>query len=95
MGVLIQGKWTDGELPEETGQTGQFKRIDSAFRDRVSASGSSGFKTELGRHQLYVAHGCPLAHRAPICRAFKKLEDLVSIAYAIPGRKAAAPKIAV
>ena len=29
MGVLIDGKWTDGELPQETSQTGQFKRVDS------------------------------------------------------------------
>ena len=30
MGVLIDGKWTDGELPQETGETGQFKRVDSS-----------------------------------------------------------------
>jgi glutathionyl-hydroquinone reductase len=50
MGVLIQGKWTDGGLPQETGQTGQFKRADSIFHGRVSADGSSGFKAEPGRY---------------------------------------------
>ncbi len=44
MGVLIDGKWHDGELPQENGGSGQFKRADSAFRDRITADGSSGFK---------------------------------------------------
>ncbi len=37
MGVLIDGKWTGDELPQETSQTGQFKRPDSIFRGRISA----------------------------------------------------------
>ncbi|HWS10722.1 MAG TPA: glutathione S-transferase family protein [Xanthobacteraceae bacterium] len=87
MGVLIDGKWTDGELPQETSQAGQFKRVDSVFRDRITADGSSGFKAEPGRYHLYVAHGCPWAHRTLIYRAVKKLEGLVSVAYSIPGLK--------
>jgi glutathionyl-hydroquinone reductase len=87
MGVLIQGKWTDSELPQETSQTGQFKRADSAFRRRISADGSSGFKAEPGRYHLYVSHGCPWAHRTLIYRALKKLDDIVSVAYAVPGLK--------
>ena len=76
MGVLIDGKWTDGELPQETGTTGEFKRADSRFRDRITADGSSGFKAEPGRYHLYVAHGCPWAHRTLIYRALKGLEDV-------------------
>ena len=87
MGVLIDGVWTDGELPQETGDGGQFKRADSRFRDRVTADGSSGFKAEPGRYHLYVAHGCPWAHRTLIYRALKKLDGLISVAYAIPGLK--------
>ena len=87
MGVLIDGKWTDGELPQETGETGQFKRADSIFRDRITADGSSGFKAEPGRYHLYVAHGCPWAHRTLIYRALKKLDGLISVAYSIPGLK--------
>src|SRR6476620_7103858 len=87
MGVLIDGKWTDGELPQETTATGQFKRVDSSFRDRISADGSSGFKAESGRYHLYVAHGCPWAHRTLIYRALKKLDGLISVAYSIPGLK--------
>jgi glutathionyl-hydroquinone reductase len=59
MGVLIDGIWTDGELPQETGERGEFNRSDSRFRDRITADGSSGFKAESGRYHLYVAHGCP------------------------------------
>jgi glutathionyl-hydroquinone reductase len=87
MGVLIEGRWRDGELPQEMGRGGQFNRPDSVFRDRITADGSSGFKAEPGRYHLYVAHGCPWAHRTLIYRAIKKLDGMISVAYAIPGLK--------
>ena len=85
MGVLIEGAWRDGELPQETGTGGEFRRADSRFRDRITADGSSGFKAEAGRYHLYVAHGCPWAHRTLIYRSIKKLEGAITVAYAIPG----------
>jgi putative glutathione S-transferase len=85
MGVLIEGEWRDGELPQETGSGGEFRRADSRFRDRITADGSSGFKAEAGRYHLYVAHGCPWAHRTLIYRSVKKLEGAITVAYAIPG----------
>lgn len=85
MGVLIDGKWTDEQLPEETGKAGDFRRVDSRFRGFITADGSSGFKAEPGRYHLYVAHGCPWAHRTLIYRAVKKLSDAISVAYAVPG----------
>ena len=36
MGVLIDGVWRDAELPQETAKSGEFKRADSRFRDRVT-----------------------------------------------------------
>ena len=87
MGVLIEGAWRDGELPQETGTGGEFRRADSRFRDRITADGSSGFKAEAGRYHLYVAHGCPWAHRTLIYRSIKKLEGAITVAYAIPGLK--------
>ena len=72
---------------EETGKAGEFQRADSRFRDRITADGSSGFKAEAGRYHLYVAHGCPWAHRTLIYRALKKLEGAITVAYAIPGIK--------
>jgi glutathionyl-hydroquinone reductase len=87
MGVLVDGKWIDGELPQETSRSGAFERADSVFRDRITADGSSGVKAEPGRYHLYVAHGCPWAHRTLIYRALKKLESMISVAYAVPGLK--------
>ena len=87
MGVLIEGIWRDQELPQETGGIGEFRRADSAFRDRITADGSSEYPAEPGRYHLYVAHGCPWAHRTLIYRALKKLDGLISATYAIPGLK--------
>jgi putative glutathione S-transferase len=87
MGVLIDGQWRDEELPQERGQGGDFRRADSRFRDRITADGSSGFKAEAGRYHLYVAHGCPWAHRTLIFRVLKNLAGAISVAYAVPGLK--------
>jgi putative glutathione S-transferase len=87
MGVLIEGIWRHQELPRETGSVGDFRRAESRFRNRITADGSSGFKAEPGRYHLYVAHGCPWAHRTLIYRALKKLDGLISVAYAITGLK--------
>jgi glutathionyl-hydroquinone reductase len=85
MGVLIDGAWREEELPQETGATGEFKRVESAFRDRITADGSSGYKPEAGRYHVYVAWNCPWAHRVLIFLALKKLQGAISVAYAIPG----------
>jgi glutathionyl-hydroquinone reductase len=85
MGVLIDGVWRDEELPQEVGRTGDFRRADSIFRQRITADGSSGLKAEAGRYHLYVAHRCPWAHCALIYRVLKKLERAITVAYAIPG----------
>ena len=49
MGVLIEGVWRDEELPQETSSGGEFKRVESRFRERITADGSSGFPAEAGR----------------------------------------------
>jgi glutathionyl-hydroquinone reductase len=85
MGYLLNGQWTEGNPPAETGKAGTFDRIDSVFRDRITADGSSGFKAEAGRYHLYVAHNCPWAHRTMIYRAIKKLDHAISISHAQPG----------
>ncbi len=87
MGIVVDGQWRDEELPQETSKAGEFRRADSRFRDRITADGSSGFKAESGRYHLYVAHACPWAHRTLIYRALKKLNDAITVAYAIPGLK--------
>jgi glutathionyl-hydroquinone reductase len=87
MGILVNGAWRDEELPQETGAAGEFKRSDSAFRNFITVDGSSGFAAEPGRYHLYVAYGCPWAHRTLIYRALKKLEGAITVAHAVPGIK--------
>ena len=85
MGVLIEGAWRDEELPQEAGSGGEFRRVESAFRSRITADGSSGFKAEAGRYHLYLAHNCPWAHRVLLYLVLKQLTGKISVAYAIPG----------
>ena len=87
MGIVVDGQWRDEELPAETSKAGEFQRATSRFRDWITADGSSGFKAEPGRYHLYVAHGCPWAHRTLIYRAVKKLNSAITVAYALPGMK--------
>jgi putative glutathione S-transferase len=83
MGMMVDGKWLEEE-PPETGGSGEFKRIPSALRRRITADGSSGLKAEAGRYHLYVGYHCPWAHRTIIFRVLKGLEDAISISYCLP-----------
>ena len=64
-GIMIQGKWMTER--EDRDQSGKFNEIPTTFRDRVSIDGASGFKAAAGRYHLYVALGCPWAHRTLLC----------------------------
>ena len=85
MGMLVNGQWRDEDPATEVGKAGNFQRVDSVFRDRITADGSSGFAAEAGRYHLYVAYTCPWAHRTQIYLALKKLTGLISVAVAVPG----------
>lgn len=87
MGVLIEGRWAEKDLPQEVAPSGEFRRIESRFRDRITADGSSGFKGEAGRYHLYLAHSCPWAHRVLIFLVLKKLEHAFTVSFALPGRR--------
>lgn len=67
MGLLINGVW-DADATMIPIQAGRFVREPAAFRDTVSADGSSGFKAEAGRYHLYVAFHCPWAWRTMLYR---------------------------
>jgi putative glutathione S-transferase len=83
MGLLVDGVWQDRWY--DTGSTGgRFVRKDSAFRDRVTADGSSGFRAEPGRYHLYVSLACPWAHRTLIFRKLKGLEHVISLSIVDP-----------
>jgi glutathionyl-hydroquinone reductase len=85
MGMLVDGQWRDEDPATEVGKAGNFQRVDSVFRDRITADGSSGFAAEAGRYHLYVAYTCPWAHRTQIYLALKKLTGIISVAIAVPG----------
>jgi putative glutathione S-transferase len=74
------------EFPKETGRKGEFVRQSSAFREWVTADGSSGFKAEPGRYHLYVSLACPWAHRSIIFRKLKALESAIGMTVVDPIR---------
>jgi len=74
------------EFPSETGSRGEFVRQSSAFRERVTADGSSGFAAEPGRYHLYVSLACPWAHRSIIFRKLKGLEATIGMTVVDPIR---------
>ena len=83
MGMLVAGVWQD--LPRDNRVTaGAFVRPESAFRDRVTADGSSGFEAHAGRYHLYVSYACPWAHRVIVFRALKGLEGAITLSAADP-----------
>ncbi len=83
MGMLVDGKWKD--VWYDTSSTkGRFVRQQSAFRDWITADGSSGFPAEKDRYHLYVSFACPWAHRTLIFRALKGLEEHISVSVVNP-----------
>ena len=83
MGLLVDGEWKD-QWYDTDSTGGRFVRSEAAFRDRVTADGSSGFKAESGRYHLYVSYACPWASRTLIYRRLKGLEDHVSLSVVNP-----------
>ena len=77
---------TAAPFPKESDTKGAFIRQTSAFRDRVTADGSSGFPAAAGRYHLYVSLACPWAHRTMIVRMLKGLEDVISLSVVDPLR---------
>jgi putative glutathione S-transferase len=68
------------------GESGEFRRQASAFRDRVAGDGSTAYPAESGRYHLYVSWACPWAHRAVIGRRLKGLEDAIGLSVVDPIR---------
>jgi putative glutathione S-transferase len=74
------------QFPDEQSEEGQFLRQGDAFREWVTADGSSGFPAEAGRYHLYVSWACPWAHRTIIVRHLKGLEKVVGMTAVDPVR---------
>jgi len=77
---------TDPQFPRETDESGAFVRQESAFRQWVTADGSSGFPAEAGRYHLYVSLACPWASRAVIYRKLKGLKEAITMTVVDPVR---------
>ena len=84
MGMLIRGQLTEDWLGEEISD-GDFKRMESTFRNWITPDGSagptgnSGFAAEADRYHLYVSMACPWAHRTVIFRKLKQLENFIGL----------------
>ncbi|MBD1866860.1 glutathione S-transferase family protein [Cyanobacteria bacterium FACHB-471] len=81
-GMMVAGKWTAHR--NQSDSDGKFEEIPTTFRDRVTADGSSGFKAEAERYHLYIALGCPWAHRTLIMREIKGLNAAISVSIVDP-----------
>lgn len=74
------------QFPNEQTGSGEFKRQADAFRQYVTASGTSGYPAAAHRYHLYVSWACPWAHRTIIVRKLKKLESVISMTAVDPIR---------
>ena len=74
------------QFPDEQSAAGEFKRQADAFREWVTADGSSGFPAAAGRYHLYVSLACPWAHRTIIVRKLKQLEGVIGMTVVDPIR---------
>jgi putative glutathione S-transferase len=83
MGMLVEGEWKDVWYDTKA-SGGRFVRKAAAFRNWVTADGSSGFPAASGRYHLYVSYACPWAHRTLIFRKLKNLEKHISISVVNP-----------
>jgi glutathionyl-hydroquinone reductase len=81
-GIMVSGQWIANG--NQRTQNGEFHEIPTTFRNRITASGDSGFKAEAGRYHLYVALACPWAHRTLIMRELKGLQDGISVSIVDP-----------
>lgn len=74
------------QFPDEQSAGGEFTRQPDAFREWVTADGSTDYPSAAGRYHLYVSWACPWAHRTIIVRKLKRLESVVGMTVVDPIR---------
>src|SRR5476651_770315 len=74
------------QFPDEQSEDGAFERQEDAFRDWVSADGSTPYHAEAGRYHLYVSLACPWACRTVIARLLKGLDPAIGLTVVDPVR---------
>jgi putative glutathione S-transferase len=82
MGMLIEGKWTEGSVITSN-KKGAYDREPRSFRDFISHD-HPVFKPETDRYHLYVSYACPWATRTLIYRKLKDLEEHISVSVVHP-----------
>jgi putative glutathione S-transferase len=63
---------------DESGDKGEFKRVDASWRNWVKKEPDAQFPAEKDRYHLFVAYACPWAHRTLMTRAVKGLDDTIA-----------------
>ncbi|MBV9999847.1 MAG: glutathione S-transferase family protein [Verrucomicrobia bacterium] len=74
------------QFPEEQSTEGEFERQEDAFREWISADGSTPYPAVAGRYHLYISLACPWASRTLIVRNLKGLEQAVGLTVVDPVR---------
>jgi putative glutathione S-transferase len=77
---------TKAQFPTEQSEEGEFERQEDAFRDWVSADGSTPYPAVAGRYHLYISLACPWASRALIVRNLAGLQDAIGVTVVDPIR---------
>ena len=74
------------QFPAEQSDSGEFQRQEDAFREWISADGSTSYPAVAGRYHLYVSLACPWASRTIIFRKLKGLEEAIGMTVVDPIR---------
>jgi putative glutathione S-transferase len=74
------------QFPREQSEEGEFERQEDAFRDWISADGSTPYSVAAGRYYLYVSLACPWASRTVIVRKLTGLQDVIGLTIVDPVR---------
>lgn len=74
------------QFGSEQSEKGEFVRQEDAFRDWVSADGTSAFPAAAGRYHLYVSLACPWASRTVIVRHLCGLKEIIGMTVVDPVR---------
>ena len=86
---------TKAQFAPEQSAAGEFKRQEDAFRDWVSADGSTPYPAIAGRYHLYVSLACPWASRTVIVRQLQGLEEVIGVTVVDPVRDEGAGRFAM
>ena len=74
------------QFPDEQSEEGEFQRQEDAFREWISADGSTPYPAAPDRYHLYISLACPWASRTLIVRSLKSLEQTIGVTVVDPIR---------